>query len=97
LLVGTGVKARKKALDKENLQGLKDILDDLLDDADYWGVNSRGSYFAIFSTRKLTADKMRRLMVIKWTKRLGYASLIHFRKSELMKRVKESNAVKLQK
>jgi hypothetical protein len=98
LLMDTGVEARKKALDKENLQGLKDIFGDLLDSADYWGVNRPGRYFAIFSWRKLTPQKIDRLMEIR-KKSLGVSAhiLTNLKKSEVMKMLKDNNAAKLQR
>jgi hypothetical protein len=99
--------AIKKALDKENLQGLKDILGDLLDDADYWGITSAyyqgatslNNYFAIFSCRKLTGHKIYRLIEIreKWAPPSRKGGFLVFSKSSLTTIVKVNNMAKLQK
>src|SRR5262249_50054025 len=66
LLLQLGIQAKKRKLDKENLEGLKDILDDLVYDAVYWGVNDlSGDYRVVFSCKNLTGNKLYELEAIK--------------------------------
>jgi hypothetical protein len=99
LIVEPRANPRKKALDKENLRGLKGILGDLLDDADYWAVNRTNGYCVAFSSRKLTGHKLYRLIEFK----KGFlppcleVTFAYARESAMMKALKNNDAAKLQK